>query len=173
MMPGCVSRRSPISQQDLDAARNRLRPRVTESERDDFIEDCLRDRGSAAYTRKPTGGFEGSNVRPSDEAAMTACVEESFQRWPNPPAPSSRADYEVLYNLYLRETECLRNLGFEVDPPSLDAYIDHDGFWIPYDDLPPPSGLESWTSVNEACPQNPWAYEGDLSPSPTLSTSEG
>lgn len=152
------------SPDQLASAADRLKPSVTKAERDDFIESCLADEGSAAFLRKPLGGFEGLNVTPFDEAAMTTCVGASFERWPNPPQPTSAADYEVLYDLYLLEVECLRDLGIAIDPPSLETYIDGDGFWTPYDDVPPPGSAQDWEAVNQTCPQDPWSYHDSTNP---------
>jgi hypothetical protein len=160
LVAGCTTPTSgPTSPEDLAAASDRLRPSVSKSERDDFIEGCLADEGSAAFTRNPIGGFSGTNVNSFDEAAMASCVERSFDRWPNPPQPSSAADFEVLYTLYLAQVECLREFDIAIDPPSLETYVDGGGFWIPYDDVPPQGSADDRETTNKNCPQDPWSYD--------------
>lgn len=159
--PACRGKpESDVKPEELKAAMERLKPTVTDTERDDFIQQGLADEGSAAFTRDRRVGFDGSNVTDFDIEAMTTCVERAFQRWLNPPLPSTRAEYALLYSLYLEEVECLEAAGLEVEPPSLDAYIDGHGAWIPFGDLKvePPRVAE----LEERCPQDPWQYVDDL-----------
>lgn len=148
-----------IAQQDVDAARDRLRPTVTDAERDDFIEDCLRDQGSAAFTRNPEGGFGGTEVRDSDIEAMDTCVALSFDRWPNPPPPQTREEYAALYDLYLLVAKCLQEQDVDVEVPSLDTYIDQAGAWTPYVAMEAPP--ERIAELQQQCPQDPWLYENE------------
>lgn len=151
---------SDVKPEELRAAMERLEPTVTDTERDDFIEGCLADEGSAAFARDRRGGFDGSNVTDFDLEAMNTCVEKAFQRWPNPPPPSTRAEYALLYTLYLKEVECIEAAGLEVEPPSLDAYIDGHGAWIPFGDLKVDSSRVA--ELEERCPQDPWQYVDEL-----------
>ncbi len=149
-----------VGDDELDAARDRLRPQFTQAEIDDFIEGCLLDGASTVWKRMPLGGFEGKKVTPRDSEVMDGCVAEAQQRFPKPPEPKTRAEYAAVYELYLKQVDCLRGLGFKVDnPPSLDTYVDSGGDWAPYDQLPMPLDAETWARWNATCPQSPWAYE--------------
>jgi hypothetical protein len=91
-------------------------------------------------------------------AGLEQCRAEADQRWPNPAAPVASVDYAAHYGLYMKAAECLRAEGFEIDPPSLDTYIDMRGNWVPYDDLPELPG-EEFIALEQKCPQDPWFYE--------------
>jgi len=99
-------------------------------------------------------------IRDRDQAVMERCQKSLFDQYPNPPAPSTDAEFMVLYQLYLEQSACMAGLGLEVDVPSFEAYRDGNGAWTPFGGLPEPSSPGDWSRWNEACPQNPWSYDG-------------
>lgn len=58
------------------------------------------------------------------------------------------------YALQLATLDCLRGEGYSDldDPPTLQVYMDGEGSWIAYGDLPEITESE-WISIQEACPQ--------------------
>ena len=58
------------------------------------------------------------------------------------------------YALQVETLECLRAEGYEAlsDPPTQQTYIDSQGSWLPYGDLPEMSEDE-WIGIQESCPQ--------------------
>jgi hypothetical protein len=140
----------------LEEARDRLRPTATNAEIVDFIETCLEEKAITAFTRTPDGGFTGANVTPFEIEAMRECKAAAVERFPMPPAPKSRAELQVFYELLVREAACLAVQGYPVEVPSLDTYTDSNGRWSPYADVPMTA---DWPVLNEECPQDPWSYE--------------
>jgi hypothetical protein len=156
----CTATTETPAEEDLASARDSLRPAVTKEERDDFIEECLAEFGLAGvFERRPGGGFTASGVGENEISIMQQCRESASERWPDPPPPVSATEFAALYDLYMKQAECLEQEGYEVEPPSLDRYIDIQGNWVPYDDLPEMHDGQEWLRINEACPQSPWAYE--------------
>ncbi|MEX2252346.1 MAG: hypothetical protein WD895_09825 [Acidimicrobiia bacterium] len=152
-----------MSDEDLASATERLRPRLTGVEMDDFIESCLHDNAVVSYSRSPNGeGFFGEGVTERDEQVMEECTRLLFEKHPNPPEPATDAEFMALYRLYARSVDCLRGLGLDVNQPSFETYRDEGGAWSPYGSLPEPQSAEEWERWNALCPQDPWAYESDV-----------
>lgn len=148
------------SGEELSSAADRLRPRLTEVEMDEFIEDCLEDEGVVAFVRQPDGnGFIGERVTDRDQKTMEDCQEKLFAEYGTPGEPRTDADFMVLYRLYEKQAACLRNLGLTVEIPSFETYREGSGEWVPYRDLPVPTSQEEWDTWNAQCPQDPWTYE--------------
>lgn len=146
--------------EEVEAALERLQPRVTDVEVEEAIEACLEENAVTSLERVPGGGgFVGRGVTARDQQVLQDCKEQAFERFPDwpPPQPETPAEHRVFYDLYLEMTECLRQLGYEIIPPSFDSYYDRNGEWYPYRDLPELIP-EDWELVNGACPQDPWTY---------------
>jgi hypothetical protein len=150
---GCIAE---VTQGELEQARERLRPAATSVEIADFIEACLEEKAITVFSRTPDGGFAGENVTPVEIEEMRKCKTAALERFPMPPAPKSRTEYQVLYELLVREAECLTGAGYPIEVPSLDTYIDRNGMWSPYADVPMTA---DWSSLNLECPQDPWSYD--------------
>lgn len=148
-----------FTEDELSAARDRLRPIFGDQLVDDYIERCLIERGATRWHRSPGGGFSGEGITPLEEAAMQECQTAALEEFPNPPQAESPVELAVQYELYMKQVECLEGLGYNLNPPSLTTYIEGNGSWFPYRDLPQPTE-ETWTRDNKECPQSPWAYEG-------------
>ncbi len=151
-----------VTPAEVAAARERLRPKVTDVEIEEAIEECLRENAVTSIRRLPNGGgFVGEGVTERDEQVMQDCKSAVFDRYPDwpPPQPQTRAEHLVFYELYLEMANCIRRLGYTVEVPSFDWYAENDGNWYPYDELPDQLSREEWKTVNEHCPQNPWTYE--------------
>ena len=152
--------REVLSDEEVASATERLRPKLSEVEMDDFIEACLEAQGVVSFVRQPGGnGFSGEQVTDRDQQVMESCQESMFNEYGYPVGPRTDADYLVLYRLYERETACLREIGLTVDIPSFETYREGNGAWAPYRDLPEPASYEEWEHWNTSCPQDPWAYE--------------
>jgi hypothetical protein len=70
-------------------------------------------------------------------------------------SPATRADYELRYRQLLIAQDCLHQRGVDLpEPPSLAAYVDSGGDWLPWDALDPrvltPQEL---SDHHRACPQ--------------------
>jgi hypothetical protein len=141
---------------DLEQARQRLKPTATNAEIADLIETCLHGQAVTAFTRTPDGGWDGSNVSELEIQVLQDCMAAAEKRYPTPPAPKSRAEFEVYYQLLVRESECLEQEGYSAEVPSLDTFVDSNGNWTPYDDVPL---TREWSDLNQACPQDPWSYD--------------
>jgi hypothetical protein len=153
MAAGCAQQ---VTTDQIDDVRERLRPSASDREIADFIESCLHDQAVTAFTRTPDGGWEGANVTEMELQILQDCMAAAEERYPLPPAPRSRAEFEVFYALLVREAECLASEGYPVEVPSLETYIDSSGAWSPYADLPM---TPNWANLNELCPQDPWHYD--------------
>lgn len=153
LVTGCIE---DVTSDQLEEARERLKPSATNGEIADLIETCLHDQAVTAFTRTPDGGWEGANVTEIELQVLQDCMAAAEKRYPMPPAPRSRAEFEVFYALLLREAECLAAEGYPVDVPSLETYVDSDGAWSPYANVPMTA---DWATLNESCPQDPWHYD--------------
>ncbi|MGA7271003.1 MAG: hypothetical protein WB239_08015 [Acidimicrobiia bacterium] len=151
-----------FSDEELDTARDRIRPAATDAEWNDFIEDCLKEGGSTVWRRRVDNAFEADNANTLDEQIMSDCQAEVIERYPRPPSASTPAEFAVKYELFLRMAQCLEGLGYRVDMPTLDTYIDSRGNWTPYDDIPDLLSYDESTRLYTECPQDPWAdvYSG-------------
>ncbi len=157
-----IACQSPVefTEAEKEQALNYLRPRASIEERSDFIERCLEENAVTVYERIPGGLFSGEGVTERDQAVMRACMDEGLERFPPGPQPETPVQHAVFYELYLRQADCLEELGISINVPSLDAYIDQNGEWSPYVDVELaklPDNL-TWADVNELCPQSPWNY---------------
>lgn len=119
-----------------------------------LIVACANDHGFAV-TIDPDGGIGFASVTPEQNqlafAIELACEHGLHVR---KPAPLTMEQLEKMYAYMVALAGCLEAQGYSVaDPPSLDAYIDSQGDWNPYDGLS--LGLDAWVPLNRTCPQNP------------------
>ena len=124
---------------------------------------CVNDHGFAV-TLDPDGGVGFGSVASEQNqlafAVVLACEHGLDIRGP---APLSTVQLEKMYAYMVALAGCLEAQGYSVaDPPSLDAYMDSQGNWNPYDGLS--VGLDDWVALNRACPQNPVGGYGAWEP---------
>ena len=122
-----------------------------------WVAECYTRSGYPASEDPPGSGvvsYRGPNA--PDFVTSTAkqrCDAESLLRFPDPPPPETRGDWETIYRRVLDTAACLEAEGHNVpDPPTLDAFIDSDGDWDPYlavDDV----SNDEWNRLLGVCPQ--------------------
>lgn len=73
----------------------------------------------------------------------------------DPSMAPSEADLRARYPDLLRSHECLREIGIDVAvPPSLSAYLDGGGRWLPWDAVDPREiSTERLEEIFRTCPQ--------------------
>ncbi len=91
----CSAPAASFSSAELDQAEQRIRPQATNAEWNDFIENCLAEKGATSWVRRVDGGFEADNALPSEELAMDECQAEVKSRFPIARVPASPAEFAV------------------------------------------------------------------------------
>ena len=86
------------------------------------LAQCLRDAGFDVKDPAPGQGITES--LPGIEEAASACMTEIG----DPPRPDAQVDETEMLNAMLKEAECLRDRGIEVDEPQLG-----EAFLVPAD----------------------------------------
>ena len=137
---------------DLQVARHSAR------ERAEWRAHCMEELGLPAEAvgsgedwvlvyRAPAG-------RESDfDEAAEACEAEAVGRFGDPPRPS----LGQIYAGFLDAAECLRKVGYDIEPaPSLETFTDDynvgKSFWNPYS-LLPLVDQDEWERLNDECPK--------------------
>lgn len=145
---------------EWDRVLEEMRPDWEPRQIEAFLTRCLDEGGvTFDYEIKLSGynySISGRDVSEQDVAIVEACKKESQQRFLPPPAPSPE-ELSVIYDLLLREGDCLREQGVDADPPSREEFIDSGGKWTPYNAVT----AEEFERVQEICPQDIFAYVGD------------
>jgi hypothetical protein len=124
---------------------------------------CVNDQGFAV-TLDPDGGIGYASV-PAEQNQLADAVYYACKAGLRleSPGPMSVEQLEEAYAYMVALAGCLEDQGYSVsDPPSLDAYIDSQGYWNPYSDLSVP--LSDWVPLNRVCPQNPVGGYGAWNP---------
>jgi len=125
---------------------------------------CVRDRGFPVSLTQDGPGLSYESVPPEQNqlayAVEVACKAGLHVRSPE---PVSVEQLEKGYAYEVALAACLEDQGYSVsDPPSLDSFIDSQGYWNPYFDLSVP--LSDWVPLNRVCPQNPVGGFGAWNP---------
>jgi len=128
-----------------------------------LLVECVNDQGFAV-TLDPDGGIGYASV-PAEQNQLAFSVDlacEAGLHLP-PPQPLSPEQLEKMYAYMVALAGCVEDQGYSVgDPPSLDTFIDSQGYWNPYFDLPD-SALMNLDLIR-ACPQNPVGGYGAWNP---------
>lgn len=126
--------------------------------------ECLAGYGFQAEVMRD-GGVQYAPVAQEQSLAQREAIFRCYVRYPVDPrftAPPNAAQLAAIYDYLTGDlTECLRDLGFQPDPPpSREAFIDSMADpdaepWHPYSTFVESLSIEEWWTVNEACPQGP------------------
>lgn len=137
-----------------------MRPDWEPREVETFLTRCLDEGGvTFDYTIRASHsgyGYSGQGVSEADAAVAQSCMREAEERFPASP-PTSPEQLSVTYDLLVRMADCLEEQGVDVDRPSREAFIDSEGKWTPYQAV----GPEEYERLEQACPQDKYAYVGD------------
>jgi hypothetical protein len=120
-----------------------------------LIARCVRDRGFPVSLTQDGPGLSYELV-PPEQAQLEYAVEVACKAGLNLQAyqPVSVEQLEEAYAYEVALAGCLEDQGYSVsDPPSLDSFIDSQGYWSPYSDLPDSALMNQ--ALNRVCPQNP------------------
>lgn len=124
--------------------------------RTDWQVGCLKAAGLPAEL-DPTGAIEmrADNIGEQLEAtgADEVCTVEALIRFPLRPEPTTREEWQIVYDEQTEIADCLDKLGFSSSQPSLDEFIDNRGSWAAYDAVPDDIEETEWIRVNQECPQ--------------------
>jgi hypothetical protein len=128
-----------------------------------LLVECVNDQGFAV-TLDPDGGIGFGSVSAEQNGLATAvyfACKAGLRL--QAPEPLTSAQWEKVYAYEVALASCVAELGYSVsDPPSLDAYIDSQGDWSPYFDLPDSALLN--LDLIRTCPQNPVGGYGAWNP---------
>jgi hypothetical protein len=85
-------------------------------------------------------------------------LEECRDQMGSGQSPDDEVTNEMLrtaYDMQVETLECLRSKGYDElsDPPTLQTYLDANGQWTPYAELPLEISEADWYQLLETCPQ--------------------
>lgn len=129
-----------------------------------LLAECVADHGFPLTVTGDGTGLLFQSVPPEQnqlaQAVLFACKAGLGLEKPTPPTVEQ---LEEIYAYMVAVAHCLEEEGYSVtSPPSVDVYIDSQGYWNPYDDLP--ADLSELTRLNQVCPQNPVGGYGAWNP---------
>lgn len=120
--------------------------------------DCLRKAGIDAEIDPALGGVVATY---SDEQAESYLLskEQCEKKLKaagilKDPPPVTKATLEADYKKKLAMQKCLEKEGYPPgETPSKAAFVDSQGMWSPYQNVPRHVGKVEWERLNHACPQ--------------------
>lgn len=115
---------------------------------------CLRDHGVSVA---PVGATGIRHTGPIEQAPLFEAYSDACHAGLNVPDESTltSAGIETVYDFWLDQAECLRELGYAVpDAPSRETFVENypEVDWVPYRWVP----IDELAEAEESCPQSPW-----------------
>lgn len=153
-LAGCTS------QPDPEPTAPTVQPQSSQAERQDEIYDCLEELGWEFVDRSTGETRIPKEQLPAFNADNLICLEQvdGTSEW----VPLNEEELTELYGLEVAAAECLNELGWEVDPPSLQTFIDtyYTGSpFVAHGSLGSLSQSE-YKRATEECPPPGWTFVG-------------
>ena len=125
-----------FTQAEIDAALAELRPSYTNEEWAESWETCAIEDGFVGIiTHGPGDGISfQSDSHTDNEEILRSCEEQVWTAFgPHPTLVDKSLELTAQYELQKLAAACVEEeLGLGANLPSLEAYIDSDGFWNMY-----------------------------------------
>lgn len=122
----------------------------------DFARDFSECMGNLGWSVTPNDdGGVSSAIPPGQKSAYDAARDQCAELIGTyGHAPLTEAELRTVYRAQLATRDCLLDLGYDVpEPPSEQAFLDLEGAWSPYMDLPSGALDQTFDEVTGACPQ--------------------